>query len=823
MSDEIEIKQETEQNQDKLKIPEELPLVPIRDIVLFPNMILPLFVGRETSISAIDYALTKERLVVFATQKDMNEESPSTEGIFSIGTVGSITRMLKLPDGRVKILVQGLSRVKIKEYKQSQPFFLVTVENIPEVQVEETVEVQALVRTAKEQVEKVISMGKAIQPDAVILIENITDPGKIADIIVTNYGLKTTELQTFLETAEPVERLKKVIEMQNKEIELLTIQAKIQSQAREEMGKVQREYFLREQLKAIKNELGEIDEKERDINEFREKIKKANMPKDVEEEAQHQLSRLEMMHPDSAEASIVRTYLEWLVDLPWKKHTKENIDIKHARNVLDEDHYDLEKVKDRILEYLSVRRLKEMAKGPILCFVGPPGVGKTSLGKSIARALNRKFVRMSLGGIRDEAEIRGHRRTYIGAMPGRIIQGIKQAGTNNPIFMLDEIDKVGTDFRGDPSSALLEVLDPEQNYAFSDNYLSVPYDLSNVLFITTANVIDPIPPALRDRMEIITLSGYTDEEKLRIAKKFIIPRQEEETGVGKDKVIFDDDAILFIINNYTREAGLRNLEREIAAVFRKIAQKIAEDENPPFHITKEVVRKFLGVPKVPPEELITKDEVGVATGLAWTPYGGDVLNIEVTTMKGKGRLTLTGQLGDVMKESAMAAVSYLRANAKQLGINASAFDRLDIHIHIPAGAIPKDGPSAGITMAVAAASALTGKKVSKDYAMTGEITLRGNVLPIGGLKEKSLAALRAKIFKVIIPQGNKPDLEEIPDYIKEKIKFIPITHVRDVLDMLLINNGHKKESNTKEQHKNSETLGRANTNTKHKKAKNRKA
>jgi ATP-dependent Lon protease len=817
MADEIEIKQETEQTQDKLKIPEELPLVPIRDIVLFPNMILPLFIGRETSISAIDYALTKERLVVFSTQKDMNEESPSPEGIFSLGTVGSITRMLKLPDGRVKILIQGLTRVKIKEYKQTQPFYSVAIEAIQDVPVVETVEVQALIRTAKEQVEKVISMGKAMQPDALILIENITEPGKIADIIVTNYGLKTAELQSFLELSDPVERLKKVIEMQNKEIELLTVQAKIQSQAREEMGKVQREYFLREQLKAIKNELGEIDEKERDVKEFRNKIKKANMPKEVEEEAQSQLNRLEMMHPDSAEASIVRTYLEWLVDIPWKKQTKENIDIKHARTVLDEDHYDLEKVKDRILEYLSVRRLKEKAKGPILCFVGPPGVGKTSLGKSIARALNRKFVRMSLGGIRDEAEIRGHRRTYIGAMPGRIIQGIKQAGTNNPVFMLDEIDKVGTDFRGDPSSALLEVLDPEQNYAFSDNYLSVPYDLSNVLFITTANVMDPIPPALHDRMEVITLSGYTDEEKLRIAKKFIIPRQEDETGVGKEKVVFDDDAILFIINSYTREAGLRNLEREISSVFRKVAQKLAEGEVPPFKIARDTVRKFLGVPKTPPEELMTADEVGIATGLAWTPYGGDVLYIEVTSIKGKGRLTLTGQLGDVMKESAMAAVSYLRTNAGKLDIDASAFDKLDIHIHIPAGAIPKDGPSAGITMAVATASALTGKKVRKDFAMTGEITLRGNVLPIGGLKEKSLAALRAKIFKIIIPHGNKPDLEDMPDYIKDKIQFIPVSHIREVLDQLLINNNTGKESTSKNKQRNSEKLGRTKPDKKHKK------
>ncbi len=814
MAEEVEIKQTNEQSQEKLKIPSELPLVPIRDIVLFPNMILPLFVGREASISAIDFALTKERLVAFSVQKDMNEEAPAPDGIFPIGTVGSITRMLKLPDGRVKILIQGLSRIRIKEYKQIQPFFSVSVDIIQDDPVSETVEVQALTRTVKEQVEKVVSMGKAIQPDALILIENIGDAGKIADIIVTNYGLKTVDLQAFLEIVDPVERLKKVIDMQNKEIELLTVQAKIQSQAREEMGKVQREYFLREQLKAIKGELGEIDEKEKDIQDFKNKIKKSNMPREVEEEANSQLNRLEMMHPDSAEASIVRTYLEWLVDIPWTKQTKENIDINHARKVLDEDHYDLEKVKDRILEYLSVRRLKQKIKGPILCFVGPPGVGKTSLGRSIARALNRKFVRMSLGGIRDEAEIRGHRRTYIGAMPGRIIQGIKQAGTNNPVFMLDEIDKVGTDFRGDPSSALLEVLDPEQNYTFSDNYLNVPYDLSNVLFITTANVMDPIPPALRDRMEVITLSGYTDEEKLRIAKKFIVPRQEEETGVGKDKVSFDDEALLFITNSYTREAGLRNLEREVSSVFRKIAQKIAEGEKPPFKVTRDLVRKFLGVPKTAPEELMTKDEVGIATGLAWTPYGGDVLYIEVTTMKGKGRLTLTGQLGDVMKESAMAAVSYLRANAGKLGMDASRFDTLDIHIHIPAGAIPKDGPSAGITMAVATASALTGEKVRKDFAMTGEITLRGNVLPIGGLKEKSLAALRAKIYKVIIPEANKPDLEELPDYIKEKIEFIPVTHIREVLSQLLVN-GTADVKRTRGRRNDSERLGRAKADTRH--------
>ncbi|MCL4478127.1 MAG: endopeptidase La [Deltaproteobacteria bacterium] len=807
MTEEIDLKQENEQQPDRTKIPDELPLVPIRDVVLFPNMILPLFVGREASISAIDYALTKERLVVFSTQKNMNEESPLPEGIYETGTVGSITRMLKLPDGRVKILIQGLSRVHIKEYKQQKPFYLVSIDVIQEEPVTETVEIQALIRTVKEQLEKVVAMGKPIQPDALILLENITDPGRIADIIVTNYGLKTAELQTFLETVDPVQRLKSVMEIQNKEMELLTLQAKIQSHAREEMGKVQREYFLREQLKAIKSELGEIDEKAREIQEFRDKIKKAKMPKDVEEEAQGQVNRLEMMHPDSAEASIVRTYLEWLTEIPWSKKTKENIDIKHAKSILDVDHYDLEKVKERILEYLSVRRLKKKAKGPILCFVGPPGVGKTSLGKSIARALNRKFVRMSLGGIRDEAEIRGHRRTYIGAMPGRIIQGIKQIGTKNPVYMLDEIDKIGVDFRGDPSAALLEVLDPEQNFSFSDNYLGVPFDLSDVLFIATANMMDPVPPALKDRMEVISLAGYTDEEKLRIAQKFIISRQGNETGVGKNNVKFEEAAILFIINNYTKEAGLRNLEREIATIFRKVAQKIAEGEKPPFNITKNDVRKYLGAPKIPIEDLMYKDEIGVATGLAWTPYGGDVLYIEVIIMKGKGRLTLTGQLGDVMKESAMAAVSYLRSKATELGINdGSFFDRFDIHIHVPAGAIPKDGPSAGITMAVATASALTRKKVRRDVAMTGEITLRGNVLPIGGLKEKSLAALRAKIYRVIMPEANKPDLEELPDYVKDKITFIPVKHISEVLEQVLLTN--KKSTHSKNDAKNNKKLGR---------------
>jgi ATP-dependent Lon protease len=620
------------------------------------------------------------------------------------------------------------------------------------------------------------------------VLENVNDPGRLADLVASNLKLLIEESQAILEIFDPLERLNKVNEHLSKELELSTMQAKIQTQAKEEMSKTQREYFLREQLRAIKTELGDMDEKAQEINEFSEKIKKAKMPPDAEKESRKQLGRLDQMHPDSAEASIVRTYLDWMVDVPWSKTTKDKLDIKKAQKVLDDDHYDLEKVKERILEYLSVRKLKKKMKGPILCFAGPPGVGKTSLGRSIARSLGRKFVRISLGGIRDEAEIRGHRRTYIGALPGRIIQGLKQAGTNNPVFMMDEIDKVGADFRGDPSAALLEVLDPEQNFAFSDHYLNITVDLSNVMFITTANMIEPIMSALKDRMEIIELSGYTDEEKLKIARQFLIPRQLDQNGISKKYITLSDEAILAIVNQYTAEAGLRNLEREIGTVCRKVARSVAEGKRVQQKVTCSNINKYLGTPKRLPEEELENNEIGIATGLAWTQVGGEILYIEVTLMKGKGNLVLTGSLGDIMKESAQAALSYIRSKAKELGISHTVFEKNDIHIHVPAGAIPKDGPSAGITMATALTSAITKVPVGKDYAMTGEITLRGRVLPIGGLKEKSLAALRNNITKIIVPERSRKDLDDIPESIKKKIEYLFVNHIDDVLEIALVKN-----------------------------------
>ncbi len=784
-----------EQKIDKeIEIPDELPVLPVRDIVVFPYMILPLFVGREMSIKAIEHSLNTNRMVLLLTQRDVNIENPTPEDLFTIGTVAVIMRMLKLPDGRVKILVQGVSKAKALDYSQTEPFFKVKIEKISDIKIPTlTIENEAQIRTVKEQLEKVISLGKTILPDVMGIVENIEDPGRLADLVASNLGLKAEQAQEILEIIDPIQRLKRVSDILMREIELLTVQQKIQSEARGEIDKTQREYFLREQLKAIQKELGEIDERAEEIKEFRKKIEEANMPEKVMKEAEKQLKRLEKMHPDSAEAATVRTYLDWLVELPWSKSTVDNLDIKTAEKVLNEDHYDLEKVKERILEYLSVRKLKEKMKGPILCFIGPPGVGKTSLGKSIARALGREFVRMSLGGVRDEAEIRGHRRTYVGALPGRIIQGIKTAGTNNPVFMLDEIDKIGMDFRGDPSSALLEVLDPEQNNAFTDHYLGVPFDLSNVMFITTGNLVDTIPGPLKDRMEIIYLSGYTTEEKLGIAKNYLIPKQLEEHGISSNVLKITDGGLYTIISQYTREAGVRNLEREIANLCRKVAKKIAEGKDKLFIINTNNVHKYLGVPKYLPEEEIQKDEVGVATGLAWTETGGDIIYVEATTMKGKGNLTLTGQLGDVMKESAQAALSYVRSRAKSLGIRDDIFSKVDIHIHVPAGAIPKDGPSAGITMATAIASALTGKPVNKNIAMTGEVTLRGRVLPIGGLKEKTLAAKRMGIKKVIIPKRNKKDLEDIPKYIKKDMEFIFVETMDEVLKVALKDPKRRKD------------------------------
>ena len=766
----------------EVEIPGNVPVLPVRDIVIFPYMILPLFVGRDISIKAIDHALNTNRMVLLLAQKDLNIEVPTTDDLYSMGTVCMIMRMLKLPDGRVKILVQGLSKARVKQFTQNEPFFTADIEKVAEeAPAESSLENEALIRNVKEQIDKAVSLGKTILPDVMVVIENIDDPGRLADLITANLGLKTDQAQEILEMSDPIERLKKIGEILGREVQLLTIQQKIQTEARGEIDKTQREYFLREQLKAIQRELGDIDERAEEIREFRKKIEEAKMPERVMKEAEKQLKRIEKMHPDSAEAGTIRTYLEWLTEIPWSKSTKDQLDIKKAEAVLNEDHYDLEKVKERILEYLSVRKLKEKMKGPILCFIGPPGVGKTSLGRSIARSLGREFIRMSLGGVRDEAEIRGHRRTYVGALPGRIIQGIKSAGTNNPVFMLDEVDKIGMDFRGDPSSALLEVLDPEQNNSFTDHYLAVPFDLTNVMFITTGNMADTIPGPLRDRMEILYLSGYTEEEKLQIARKYLIPKQLDEHGISSKILTISDSAVSQIISHYTREAGVRNLEREIANLCRKVAKQVAEGKSKKFTITATNVHKYIGIPKFLPEEEMKKNEVGVATGLAWTEAGGDVMYVEATIMKGKGSLTLTGQLGDVMKESAQAALSYVRSRAGALGISDDMFSKIDLHIHVPAGAIPKDGPSAGITMATAIASVLTGKPVRKDIAMTGEVTLRGRVLPIGGLKEKTLAAKRMRIKTVIVPHRNKKDLDDLPKYVKEGMNFINVETMDDVL------------------------------------------
>lgn len=785
-------------DKDPVEIPSVLPLLPVRDIVVYSYMFLPLFVGRESSIRAVDAAMEKDRLILLATQKDPANDKPTPGEIYTVGTIAMVMKKLKLPDNRIKILVQGLMKARIKQFTQTSPLFIVEIEKIEEVPPGEiTVEIEALVRNVKEQCEKILSLKGLVSPEVMEVLENVSDPGRLADLVASNLRLNIEESQKILEIFDPIERLKKVNEYLSKELELSTMQAKIQSQAKEEMSKTQREYFLREQLRAIKTELGDLDEKAQEVSEFSDKIKKAKMAEDAEKEARKQLSRLEQMHPDSAEASIVRTYLDWMVELPWSKATRDSLDIKKAKQVLDEDHYNLEKVKERILEYLSVRKLKKKMKGPILCFVGPPGVGKTSLGKSIARSLGRKFVRMSLGGIRDEAEIRGHRRTYIGALPGRIIQGLKQAGTNNPVFMMDEIDKVGADFRGDPSAALLEVLDPEQNSAFSDHYLNITFDLSNVMFITTANMVEPIMSALKDRMEVIELSGYTDEEKLKISRQFIIPRQLRENGISEKYLKLSDEAVLGVINQYTQEAGLRNLEREIGTICRKVARSIAEGKKVKHNVSRTTLDKYLGPPKRLPEEEQQQHEIGIATGLAWTQVGGEILYIEATLMKGKGNLVLTGSLGDVMKESAQAALSYLRSQAAEYGIAYSLFEKHDIHIHVPAGAIPKDGPSAGITMAIALVSALTGVAASKDIAMTGEITLRGRVLPVGGLKEKSLAALRHNITRVIVPERNRKDLEDIPETIKKKVTFIFVKHIDDVIDNALVKKIRKRAASSR--------------------------
>ncbi len=767
------------------EIPDVIPLLPIRDIVIYPYMMIPLFVGREISINAVNEALARDRHIFLVVQKDPTEDDPDGDDLYRVGTVATILRMLKLDDGRVKILVQGLTKGALEQLVREKPYFEARVEKVVEQQVIElSIEVEALMRNVKEKIEQILNL-KNLPPEIVMVTDNVVDPGVLADLVASNLRLKLEESQSILEIYEPIERLKKVNDLLTRELELATMQAQIQNQAKDEMSKTQREYFLREQLRQIHQELGEGDEKTEELNEIKAQIDKAGMPPDVEKEAIKQLKRLEQMHPESSESSLVRTYLDWMVELPWGQRTEDNLDLKKAKKVLDEDHFDLEKIKERFLEYLAVNKLRQMIRGPILCFVGPPGVGKTSLGKSIARALGRNFVRISLGGIRDEAEIRGHRRTYVGALPGRIIQGMKQAGTNNPVFMLDELDKLGNDFRGDPSAALLEVLDPEQNHAFSDHYLNVPFDLSGVLFICTANLLDTVPPALRDRMEVINLSGYTNEEKLEIARRFLIPRQLQEAGISGDLLDISNDAVLRIIEEYTREAGLRNLEREMAAICRKVARKVADGRTIRTRITRRNLHQFLGPPRFLTETQ-DQNEIGVATGLAWTSAGGEVLHVEASLSKGRGNLTLTGQLGDVMRESAQAAVSYARAQAKNLGLEENFYQKQDIHIHVPSGSIPKDGPSAGITMGTALISALTRRPVSRNVAMTGEITLRGRILPVGGLKEKCLAAFRSGVETVAIPFQNQKDLEDIPRPLRNKLRFILARNMNDVLAVAFV-------------------------------------
>ena len=775
-----------------IEISENMPLLPVRDIVVFPYMILPLFIGRQSSVKAVEDSLSRNRLIFLSSQKDITEENPTPESIFNVGTVAIITRMRKLTDGRVKILIQGISKGKVTSYIHTKPYLEVKVERFQKQQEKEAdgqnqLEVEALVRNLKDFLEKIIAHGKILSPDILLVLDDIVDPGRTADLVASNLDLKVPDAQKILETSDPVTRLKMVLEHLKNELEVLAMQEKIKNTAKDEINKTQKEYFLREQLRAIKSELGEVDYKVEDIDELRTSIKEAGMPEDVEKECLKQLHRLSKTHPDASENSILRTYLDWCIELPWKHETVDNLNIKHARQILDTDHYAIEKVKERILEFLAVRQLKKDMKGPILCFAGPPGVGKTSLGRSIAKAMGRKYERVSLGGVKDEAEIRGHRRTYVGAMPGKIIQALKSAKSKNPVFVLDEIDKLGNDFRGDPSAALLEVLDPEQNHTFRDHYLNVNFDLSKVMFLATANVLENIPRVLRDRMEVINLSGYTEQEKLLISKKHLIKKQLEAHGIEKKKNIeFTHSGIQTIISDYTREAGLRNLEREIGSVCRKIATKIVKGENHKKYVIKSNnVEKLLGPAKFIRDDMEGEDFIGVVTGLAWTPVGGEILYIEALKMKGKNKITLTGQLGDVMKESAQAALAYTRAHAKALGISDKWFNEHEIHVHLPAGAISKDGPSAGIAIATAIISLITESSVKNDIAMTGEMTLTGRVLAIGGLKDKALAALSHGSKSVIIPFQNTKDLVDIPKELRQKITFIPVKHIDEVLAIAL--------------------------------------
>jgi ATP-dependent Lon protease len=761
--------------------PVRVPLLPLRDIIVFPHMVVPLFVGRQRSIKALEEATQKQSLIFLSSQKDAKTNDPTEEDIYKIGTLGSVVQMLKLPDGTVKVLIEGKRRARVARFVANPDFFLVDVEEAPEV-VERNTEVEALVREVHTTFENYVKLKKKIPPEMVMSVSSIDDPGRLADTIVAHLGIKLEDRQNLLETFNASERLEKVLGHMRAEIEILEVERRIRSRVKKQMERSQKEYYLNEQMRAIQKELGEKDEFKNEIQEIEEKLKQKKLSAEAKDKVEKELKKLKMMSPMSAEATVVRNYIDWILSLPWNEFTDDKLDINEAERVLEEDHYGLEKVKERILEYLAVQSLVGKIKGPILCLVGPPGVGKTSLGRSIARATGRKFVRVSLGGVRDEAEIRGHRRTYIGALPGKIVQSMKKAGSSNPVFLMDEIDKMSTDFRGDPSSALLEVLDPEQNTSFNDHYLDLDYDLSKVMFITTANTLDRIPRPLQDRMEIIRIAGYTELEKLSIAKKYLMEKQKESNGLTTDNVVFTDNALLGVIRHYTKEAGVRNLEREIAAICRKVAVEVVrKDRNAHIQVGSKSLHKYLGPIKFRYGKAEAEVKIGVTTGLAWTELGGELLATEVTIMPGKGQLIITGKLGDVMQESAQAAMSYVRSRAAELGLERDFYQKLDVHIHVPEGAIPKDGPSAGITMATSLVSALMKMPVYNDLAMTGEITLRGNVLPIGGLKEKVLAAHRAGIKKVLIPAENEKDIEEIPSTVLKTVEIELVSHMDQVL------------------------------------------
>ncbi|MEK6766303.1 MAG: endopeptidase La [Planctomycetota bacterium] len=764
-----------------MNVPEELPVLGLKDVVIFPQMVTALGVSTEKELKLLDNVLATNRFVALVAQKDVEKDMLNPSDLYEYGTASVVLQMLRMPDNTAKMLVQGIARIHIKEFTETEPFFKAKVDVLKDVPDKGDVETEALATNAKNQFSRMVSISPHLPEELKIVIVNIDNPGRLSDLISSHLNISLPEKQEILETLNVKERLQKINTFVNNEMQVLELAGKIQSQVKNEMEKGQREYYLRQQLKAIQEELGEGDDQAAEVKELRKKLKQAKLPEEAQKEADRELSRLSRMHPSSAEYTVARTYLDWLIALPWSTSTKDNLDIPSAHKVLETDHYNLKKVKERILEYLAVRKLKKDMKGPILCFVGPPGTGKTSLGKSIAKAMGRKFVRMSLGGIRDEAEIRGHRRTYVGALPGRIIQGLRKASSNNPVYMLDEIDKLVADFHGDPSSALLEVLDPEQNFSFSDHYLDVPFDLSKVMFITTANILDTIPHALRDRMEVLDLPGYTTEEKLEIAKQYLVPKQFEAHGLKDNNLKITDEAIKVIISDYTKEAGLRNLEREIGTVCRKVAKEVASGNTIPVKANARNVNDFLGPIKFFSEIAERTVEPGVATGLAWTQAGGEILFIESTRMPGTGKLTLTGQLGNVMKESAQAAMSYVRAKAKTLDLSLKDFSKYDYHIHVPAGAIPKDGPSAGITMAISLISLFKKAAIKPQVAMTGEITLRGRVLPVGGIKEKVLAAKRAGITTVILPKKNEKDLVDVPEKAKEKLSFKLVEKVEEIL------------------------------------------